>query len=256
MASSFINKLLYNSHFLYADPLAKSSLSRSTRCRMLRKCRIYEERTREFMETSEGQPNSDSSHDDNPTEPFDAVSSSSDYNSVSDGEESTSDYYDEDLDRENEVDSDIDGNDDDFQASGLELSATQDEASVIEDNPLFQGCPLTVTSSSVLIMQYKMRHNLTNVAIVDLLKLLKLHCPNPNQCVPSLYMLNKRFIELKYKIKLHYFCSSCLQEVTDSSIAICPNDSCMHNLAQNGISSFIEIPIEPQLKAILERKLI
>lgn len=119
--------------------------------------------------------------------------------------------------------------------------------------PLFADCPLTVATSGVLSMQFKLRHNLTEQALSDLLQLLKLHCPSPNQCVPSAYVFNKQFECLKYPIKFHYYCSRCLQEVEYSS-SVCPNLPCSQNLCSlRSKSSFIEIPVEQQLKSLLSR---
>ena len=42
---------------------------------------------------------------------------------------------------------------------------------------LYEESSLTVSPSSVLIMKYKMSHNLTQEALADLLLLIKLHCP-------------------------------------------------------------------------------
>ena len=56
---------------------------------------------------------------------------------------------------------------------------------------LYDGSFLTVSSSAVLIMKYKLRHKLTEEAIADLLRLIKLHCPSPNRSLTSVYVLKK-----------------------------------------------------------------
>ena len=45
--------------------------------------------------------------------------------------------------------------------------------------PLFEGSN-TCASSSILIMKYAMKHNITKD---DLLDLVRLHCPKPNSCL-------------------------------------------------------------------------
>lgn len=57
---------------------------------------------------------------------------------------------------------------------------------------LYEGSSLTLQASSVLVMQFKSRHNLTLDGLADLLKLLKIHCPVPNQCLPTHYLFMKQ----------------------------------------------------------------
>ena len=44
---------------------------------------------------------------------------------------------------------------------------------------------LTVAASSVVMMNLKMKHNLTDTCMEDIVKLVKFHCPTPNNCVRS-----------------------------------------------------------------------
>ena len=104
-------------------------------------------------------------------------------------------------------------------------------------------------------MKYKVRHNLTQAALLDLLRLLEAHCPLPNNCLTSTYKFNKHFCSLKYPVVFHYYCVSCFQEV-EVGTHICPNLLCKAELDKKTLSTFIQIPIESQLKSILESKLI
>ena len=123
--------------------------------------------------------------------------------------------------------------------------------------PLYEGSSLTAASSSVLIMKYTMKHNLTREALGDLLSLLKLHCPSPNTCPSTLYHFKKHFQDLQYKPIMHNFCNNCFQEITvnvSESVgsATCTNSLCKNDLTEKSLSSFIELPVELQLKSILE----
>lgn len=91
------------------------------------------------------------------------------------------------------------------------LSETQSNST-----PLYEGSSFTVASSSVLIHKFKMRHNLTKQALVDLLKLIKLHCPSPNLCPSSVYLLDQQFPDFEYEVIMHYFCSKCLQTLLNA----------------------------------------
>ena len=123
-----------------------------------------------------------------------------------------------------------------------------------DDRPLYDGAPLTVSASGILIMQYKMRHKLTSESVADLLELLRLHCPTPNYCIPSMYHFKKQFRSLAHPIQFHYFCSNCLQSV-DELLKVCSNPLCNSDLTEVGArSSFIETDIESQLQVLFERK--
>ena len=117
---------------------------------------------------------------------------------------------------------------------------------------LYDGPPLTVSSSSVLIMKYKMRHNLSQEALADL---LQLHCPPQNHCLPSVYHFKKQFPDMLYPIIMHYFCSECLHAVECITQSVCSNPHCTSELsASYSVSYFIEVPLESQLEVLFEHK--
>ena len=60
----------------------------------------------------------------------------------------------------------------------------------------------TCASSSILIMKYAMKHNITKDALVDMLDLIRLHCPIPNMCPSTLYYFKKQFQCLRLSSKL------------------------------------------------------
>lgn len=274
-------KRVYNDRFLYADPLAKSS-SQSTRYRLSKKRKAGEgnlcrctgnDATAETVpvdahcgdmcdyvrsgtsnDPSEREADVEDVHSKeisdlgNEVEVLPVVHNAIELQSALPDENVIREYYDEELDQEGgERDSD---NVVCLHEAGYDMEG----AGTAVEEPLFLGCPLTAMSSSVLVMQFKMRHDLTQEALSDLLKLLSLHCPTPNHCLPSVYLFNKQFTTLESPVNHHYFCSSCLQEV-ENGVDVCPNPSCSQDLeVQNGRSSFIEVPIEQQLKCVLERK--
>lgn len=117
---------------------------------------------------------------------------------------------------------------------------------------VFDNCPLTVATSTLLIKKFQMRHGLTNEGLSDLLQLIRLHFPSPNRFPTSLYHFNKEIPVLKDPLEFNYYCSSCLQEI-DKNDSRCPNGSCQKSLTAKGaISSFIEVPLEPQLITVLQ----
>ena len=107
------------------------------------------------------------------------------------------------------------------------------------------------------MLKYAMKHNITEDALADLLHLIKLRCPKPKLVHP--HYINKQFQNLYYPMTFHYFCSECFHEVIDpqqSSHMGCSNPYCKNILNERMVSSFIEIPIDLQLKSILECKVL
>lgn len=122
--------------------------------------------------------------------------------------------------------------------------------------PLLDGAPLTLSTSNVLIMQNKMRHSLTDDSLADPLQLLKLHCPTPNSCSSSIYYFKKHFSSITCPMHFHYYCSNCFQSIAEpQALSRCPNALCCCDLTEPSTkSSFIEVPVEPQLQTLFGRK--
>lgn len=121
----------------------------------------------------------------------------------------------------------------------------------VAKKPLYDSSSLTSLASNVLIMEFKMCHNLSNEGLKDLLQLIHLHCPNPNECITSPYTFKKMF--LTSSALFHYYCSMCSQAVCSGDV-ICPNEMCKADLSVRGnLSYFMEEPISPQLRNIFRR---
>lgn len=144
-----------------------------------------------------------------------------------------------------------------YESSDDELD--DDTSSTVLDETgqlLYDGSLLTVAASCVLIKKFALRHDLTKVAIGDLLQLIRMHCPKPNHCPTSVYRFNKQLGDLEQPSKKHYYCPHCLQELDGNEVEDCPNRLCEKDLsAVDGKNMFIEIPVEHQLQTLLESKL-
>jgi hypothetical protein len=142
--------------------------------------------------------------------------------------------------------------DDESEADLAEL----DTESCLAEDKVFFNCPITNSASNLLILQYSMRHSLSQEAVADLLKLLSIHCPTPNTVPSSRYRFQKQFPSLQCAVTIHYFCSFCLQEVSGKEVSICPNSTCGKSLhGFQALSSFFELSSEQQMANLLERKL-
>ena len=147
--------------------------------------------------------------------------------------------------------------DEEFEVSSSDQDSSkidQESSATSNDMLLYTESSLTLSASNIMIMQYKMRHNLTDQSLIDLLNLLKIHCPKPNYVPSSIYHFKKFFRESKYQIKYHYYCTRCLQNI-DTFDIIC--SLCSSDLQEGKAkSSFIEIPIESQLEVLFACKLV
>lgn len=236
----------YNERYSFPDPRGMESACRSTRYRAKKRAR--EQQELEGQEEEE-QLSSDSSHPCNTFHTLDV----GEFSGSSTGpqvEAYLTPTECSEMDNPEVLESELLG----FEGSDEDEDPVDCPSTATNTDPLYDGASLNVSSSNILIMQYKMRHSLTDQALTDLLHLLSLHCPTPNHCAPSIYHFKKQFQGMKYPIIFHYYCSNCLKGVGDSDL-ICSNQLCRNALKASGArSSFIEVPIESQLQTLFERK--
>ena len=126
---------------------------------------------------------------------------------------------------------------------------TSDHELEEESERIFSASPIKSTSN-LLVLQYATHHNLTQVALADLLWLLSIHCPSPNTIPRSVHAFNMQFPSLIQDFSLYYFCSSCVHEVDSKEVLPCPNIHC----GFRALSTFIELPIDLQIVKLLDRK--
>lgn len=135
----------------------------------------------------------------------------------------------------------------------FKISVMPKEATMPEDNDrLFDGSPMSVSESALLIMAFAVRHKLSGVALQDLLSLVALHCPKPNKCIDELNHFHHFFQALKHPIVKHYYCPNVKCKVYVGNSKPKNEDQCKichTNLEESAY--FIEIPILEQLKTIL-----
>ena len=270
-----MEKSSYKERFSFDDPLSLTSASRTTRYRT-KKRRVTTLQSSEgafdhtppsgsaAQESLNDDENDDfsenlettSAFEGHQNQPSDPAPQSDDNRPQPDGPEQD---FDQRFIESLYIDDDCDYESDDCPSAFEDNPFAQSSAAngtLLPAVSIFDGSTLSVSASSLLIMQFKQRYKLTKEGLGDLLRLIRLHLPTPNQCPSSTYLFNKQFKEAKLTIILHYFCATCLQELPDKTTSRCPNDECARDLAlNNGVASYIEVPIEQQLKSILERKL-
>ncbi|KAK3107860.1 hypothetical protein FSP39_023692 [Pinctada imbricata] len=65
-------------------------------------------------------------------------------------------------------------------------------------------------------------------------------------------MFKKFFTDLQSPMKKHFYCSNCFWGI-DSDANVCPNEKCQQHLSARKKGYFIEIPVENQVRKILQK---
>ena len=113
--------------------------------------------------------------------------------------------------------------------------------------------------SCFLISKFVLKHSITNTALSDLLKIIEMHCPNPNLCCKSVYFL-KKYLNSSTVVggadiacTTHEYCANCSARITDSKSPHCTNCKLQMKGAADR-SEFTIINIEDQLRTLFKCK--
>ena len=145
-------------------------------------------------------------------------------------------------DADNDFESDLDANSyltDDNDACGVN--------SDIEE-PLYSGADISVCGAYCAIMHLKSKCHLSFSTIDELLKLLKMICPQNNKLPSSVYILRKFFSQFESLKKKTIFCSNC-HEIIDGK---CCNTDCVKRNGEPDVLIHLNLP--KQFRTILSRK--
>ena len=130
------------------------------------------------------------------------------------------------------------------------IDSDEDEISMFE-MPMYNDANITVGASSILILQFCQKYKLPQKARDDLLKLVKTLEVQAKQRLPKTYSkMLKLLIPVLKKVEKQTVCAACNKVISSSS-----------TLRENGHvdrqenSFFYIIPLEPQLKMLLEGEL-
>ena len=251
-----------NERFLFDDPFDKCAINRTTRYRLKRKrCEGHGSPEHDSTKSSSGRQSEEIQSyededlylpaDDQQDHEGDCIST---FNTDADTCNDDCYYVQDDgnaLMQYPELEYDFEPPPQDLSDDEPESPNDEQSQNTAAEEVLYDGCPLSVATSAILVMKFKAKHKLSNEGLQDLLNIIKLHCPILNKCIASSYLFNKQFG--KNPGVSHYFCNSCFQSV-DLDAQVCPNELCNSNLSDSR-SSFTEVPIIPQLKRLLEREL-
>lgn len=114
-----------------------------------------------------------------------------------------------------------------------------------------------VAESSLIVMALAVCHELSGIALEDMLELIHFHCPKPNNCITELKEFQLFFQALKHPVLKHFYCPNMICKVYIGTSAPKSGANCTVCGTPLSCSSyFIEIIILEQLKTILSRKFI
>ncbi len=148
--------------------------------------------------------------------------------------------------------------DSDNSTDGSACDDCDQERPVDNDTPLYEGAPLSLSSSILLTLSFVLKHRLTGQCFTDLLAVIEAHCPKPNYCKTSLRKLFDYFKNIKGNLVKHIFCSYCkgyICEQKQAEPAVLP-DSCKicGTSLINNTSFFLEAPLADQLTKFFKGK--
>lgn len=115
-----------------------------------------------------------------------------------------------------------------------------------EDETLYQGAPLTVAHSMLLILTLLIHHNIDMSCLSDIIKIINLHCLPAQLKKNSLYKFRKYFSLKETNLQKHYYCLFCTRDL-ESAEDICPSCPRKNN------SYFVQLSFLEQLREIYKR---
>jgi len=121
-----------------------------------------------------------------------------------------------------------------------------------KDDLIYDGCPINLSTSLLLVLSLCIRHNLSNEAMNDILFLIGLHLKKPSNYRKTSKELREHLqqnsIDGTDTFTKHYFCEFCFATVENRSEATC--QSCQTTLGEKNIGHHIHLPIKDQLGRI------
>ncbi|XP_070408783.1 uncharacterized protein [Nothobranchius furzeri] len=119
------------------------------------------------------------------------------------------------------------------------------------DKPLYDNATITVAECLLIIMAYVNCHKITDKALSDLLKMFKLLCPGSlhTDRLNSVQKFKDFFLthSASSPIVLHKYCSNCFGLLEGEQFECL---SCGTIVSEEKSSSFIEVPIEAQIRSM------
>lgn len=121
-----------------------------------------------------------------------------------------------------------------------------------ERHPLYPGAVLTKEESDLLIMEYCIRHNISDVGLEELLLLLNSHLPE--KLKPSKYKYLQNFPKIA-NMNIFYYCPTCFELLNFNNTGLSTCVQCQKEFLQKSLKRnenyFVYIPLKEQLSDLL-----
>ena len=114
------------------------------------------------------------------------------------------------------------------------------------EQTLYPGSDLSVHDALVSVLSFAQTAHLTGTSLCNLLDLLHVLMPKPNNLPKTSHSFRKHFESNESELQLYYYCDGCWQKKASYQ------DKC-HDCVKSKIRYFISCPIEPQLQKLYSR---
>ena len=121
------------------------------------------------------------------------------------------------------------------------------------DVPLYPGANVTTKILLLLLLSFVIRHKLSKEATNDLLYIVNLVCPKPNNCCISVYKFRKFFSSLQLPTALHYYCPTCIVSINYPAVKVCEICSVTFSSAKLP-NYFVTLSISDQIKQLFTKE--
>ena len=121
---------------------------------------------------------------------------------------------------------------------------------------LYEGSKLSIGRSCLLIAQFYRKYGLPRIAVNDLLTLIALHCPEKiEHSLPrSRQELIRKVRPLQHKFKKQKLCSVYNKAIENTAAECEDGHTQTAGKPSHGDTFFLYIPLEPQLRMLIEGK--
>ena len=135
----------------------------------------------------------------------------------------------------------------DTQAAFSSTAYQPEEEEEEKKHMLYEGAAVTTFQTILLVYQFVLRHSFSTKTFTEFLQLLAVLLPKAADLPKSVYLFKKKLASLfpEAQSRKHYYCTTCQMPVEKDGVCDC---------GQTNISQFITVPLQPQLKRLMEGK--
>ena len=139
--------------------------------------------------------------------------------------------------------------------NNIQEATAETQSSKESDELLFSNSQLSVKESVILILGIVTRHQLSGVAINDILSFINLVCPKDNKMPKDAKEIFSFFQSQSQQIVKHFYCPNKKCQAYVGHTMLPEQESCsVCKCKLKEEAMFLEIPVQDQLKTVLSGK--